>query len=163
MAKVEEENKALLLVFPELQSIFGWAGQSLQMKGMNSIEVPFSGHMVFGNHGVYSLEADQFRGDTLNLTGMWFMNESQKSLFKEHYIQSTLQVMNNIMLKNGFEQKVVFSPSEKETTFKGKGELGIAFSPVNRLPFFINRTAELHSMEGEHSISTEIRVTPLMD
>jgi hypothetical protein len=57
----------------------------------------------------------------------------------------------------------VFSPSEKETTFKGKGELGIAFSPVNRLPFFINRTAELHSMEGEHSISTEIRVTPLMD
>jgi hypothetical protein len=163
MAKVEEEHKALFLIFPELQSIFGWAGQSLQMKGMNSIEIPFMGHMVFGNHGVYSLEADQFRGDTLNLMGMWFLNESQKSQFKEYYIHSTLQVMNNIMSKNGFEEKVAFSPSEKETLFKGKGELGIAFSPVNRLPFFINRTAELHSMEGEHSISTEIRVTPLWD
>jgi hypothetical protein len=147
-AKMVKADLMLLSLFPELAYVFDFAPFQLNPNEINTLTVPFNNSLFLLNAGVHTLEP-VMENKNLSLKGTWFLNESQRSTFKERLILYDETLINLLLeLRN---KPFVASGKEEYAALKldAKGELEVVWDTDLMIPNKILRKLSGIGLDGE--------------
>lgn len=147
-AKMVKTDLMLFSLFPELAYIFDFAPFELNPNEINTLTIPFNNSLFLLNSGVHTLEP-VMENKKLSLNGTWFLNEAQRTTFKERLILYDETLVNLLLeLRN---KPFVASGKEEYASLKldAKGELDFVWDTDLMIPNKILRKLSGKGLEGE--------------